>query len=261
MGLRPLAGVGVLLLACFQTEHLIYLYQSKLKEMHLHQTIFLATYRHKRHGDSARLKPCFTAGLAHYLSFALLQCVEGNFIQWKVLEFNFTQQTEYILFPFILLSSSDWQTALSQHLFLSRPWNDLVLMRVWSRVSWAFSSRQIHKQSLPPHTHTHTHALSLSLSQIPLARLCGGNRKLEIKRERQEDQKKNKECKQVELGRETADYRYVTLNLRLEAEFTLLRSFKAKQGLRKRFLCFLGESLSKCLLRSRSLVISDIRLR
>lgn len=210
MGLRPLAGVGVLLLACFQTEHLIYLYQSKLKEMHLHQTIFLATCRHKRHGDSARLKPCFTAGLVHYLSFALLQCVKGNFIQWKVLEFNFTQQTEYILFPFILLSSSDWQTALS---LSSLEWPCINESVITSQLGFQLAANT---QTIPPSTHTH--ALSLSLSQIPLARLCGGNRKLEIKRERQEDQKKNKECKQVELGRETADYRYVTLNLRLEAQ-------------------------------------------
>lgn len=72
---------------------------------------------------------------------------------------------------FILSFSLTDRLSLAPSLSLTRPWNDLVLMSVWSRVSWAFSSHQKHKQSLPPHTHTHIYAFSLSLSQIPLARL------------------------------------------------------------------------------------------
>ncbi len=142
------ASVGL-----FSDRRLVYLYQSKLKEMHLHQTIFLATYQHERHG-SARSKPCFTAGLAHYLSVALLQRVEGNFIQWKVLEFNFMQQTEYIL-SFFYPRLTARQLSLSQHLFLSSlEWTCVNESVITSQLGFQLAANT---QTIPPSTHTHTH--------------------------------------------------------------------------------------------------------
>lgn len=119
MDLRPCTRslgrcLSLLLLACFQTEELIYLYQSKrivsmqernaftpdnlLRKRRLHSTVIQFVWN-----SVLRMVSRITA--SYSLSIALLVCVEGNFIERKVLEFNFTQQTEYIEFPFILLST------------------------------------------------------------------------------------------------------------------------------------------------------------
>jgi len=156
----------VLLLACFQTQELIDLYPSEA-DVFSARGVEINAFT-----PDNPLSMAYSPEVSPYRSVsretAASERRRGLISRTRLRIYSVSFHTFILSF-----SLTDRQTACFSS-FSSLKW-PCINECVWSRVSWAFSSQQKHKQSLPPHTHTHTHththAFSLSLSQIPLAQL------------------------------------------------------------------------------------------